>query len=107
MWAQVTALSWPEFCRLWKDYIDAMSHALRDANTTTDSAAAQRLARLVYETGVEAAAAGWSSWVTCAAHNPRSSNRCARACAHHHQILIHSAPINIICCMRWAGDGPG
>ena len=49
--AQVAALSWPEFCRLWKDYIDAMNAALVDARTSTDSAAAQRLARLVYETG--------------------------------------------------------
>ena len=49
---QVAALSWPEFCRLWKDYIEAMSSALVDASTSAaDSAAAQWLARLVYETG--------------------------------------------------------
>jgi hypothetical protein len=49
---QVAALSWPEFCRLWKDYIEAMSAALVDASTApADSAAAQWLARLVYETG--------------------------------------------------------
>ena len=49
---QVAALSWPEFCRLWKDYIEAMSSALVDASTApADSAAAQWLARLVYETG--------------------------------------------------------
>ena len=93
MWAQVAALSWPEFCQLWKDYIDAMSHALRDVSTATDSTAAQRLARLVYETGAEAAIAGWPA---CLPHVHRlrccSSDPCASACAHQIQAVDHSAP---------------
>lgn len=49
---QVAALTWPEFCKLWKDYMEAVSMALMEAAGKPDSAGGQRLARLVFETGV-------------------------------------------------------
>ena len=47
----MAALSWPEFCKLWKDYTDAMGAAIVEAAGSSESPAGQRLARLVYETG--------------------------------------------------------
>ncbi len=102
MRAQVAALSWPEFCRLWKDYIDVMSHALRDASTTTDSAAAQRLARLVYETGAQRPLLLQMATLSDL-HRQRfvwQQPLCqcnASACAHQIQSLTEVSPVDILC----------
>lgn len=55
---QVAALSWLEFCKLWKDYMAALREGLNEASAFSaahpgaECPAAKRLARLVYETGV-------------------------------------------------------
>lgn len=54
---QVAALSWLEFCKLWKDYMTALREGLAEVNAFAaahpgaECPAAKRLARLVYETG--------------------------------------------------------
>ena len=55
--SQVAALSWLEFCKLWKDYMTALRNGLSDVNAFAaahpgvECPTAKRLARLVYETG--------------------------------------------------------
>ena len=55
--SQVAALSWLEFCKLWKDYMSALREGLADVNAFAaahpgvECPTAKRLARLVYETG--------------------------------------------------------
>ena len=59
----MAALSWPEFCKLWKDYMTALRDGLADVNAFAaahpgvECPTAKRLARLVYETGDTAPAA--------------------------------------------------
>jgi hypothetical protein len=58
----VAALSWLEFCKLWKDYMSALREGLSDVNAFAaahpgvECPTAKRLARLVYETGNQAPA---------------------------------------------------
>ncbi len=53
----MAALSWLEFCKLWKDYMTALREGLNEvsafsaAHPGVECPAAKRLARLVYETG--------------------------------------------------------
>lgn len=53
----MAALSWLEFCKLWKDYMTALRDGLAEvsafaaAHPGAECPAAKRLARLVYETG--------------------------------------------------------
>ena len=48
----MAGLPWLDVCKLWKDYMVAMAEALVEAAGCVHSLAGQRLARLVYETGV-------------------------------------------------------
>lgn len=55
----MAALSWLEFCKLWKDYMAALRESLNEVSAFTaahpgaECPAAKRLARLVYETGTQ------------------------------------------------------
>ena len=51
---QVAALPWPDVCGLWRDYVAAITDCLAAAGDA-GSAAARRLARLLFETGATAA----------------------------------------------------
>ena len=48
----MASLPWLDICKLWKDYMVIMAECLVDAAGEVSSPQGQRLARLVYETGV-------------------------------------------------------